>query len=45
MYFRIGRDIVARRMGWATVDAAGIAKIADRITRNLDAMLDTDGGP
>ncbi|WP_374396841.1 CerR family C-terminal domain-containing protein [Tabrizicola sp.] len=45
MYFRIGRDIVARRMGWATVDAAGIAQIADRITRNLDAMLDTDGGP
>lgn len=45
MYFRIGRDIVARRMGWATVDAAGIAQIADRITRNLGAMLDTDGGP
>lgn len=44
MYFRIGRTVVARRMGWAATGAPEIGQIADRISRNLDAMLDTDGG-
>lgn len=45
MYFRIGRSIVARRMGWTTIDAPEIGQITDRISRNLDALLDSDGGP
>ena len=45
MYFRIGRSVVARRMGWTTIDAPEIGQIASRIIRNLDAMLDTDRGP
>lgn len=45
MYFRIGRSVVARRMGWAAIGAPEIGQIAERISRNLDAMLDTDGGP
>ena len=44
MYFRIGRTVVARRMGWASIGAPEIGQIADRIIRNLDIMLDTDGG-
>ncbi len=45
MYFRIGRTVVARRMGWADIGAPEIGQVADRIIRNLDAMLDTDRGP
>jgi len=45
MYFRIGRTVVARRMGWTAIDAPEIGQIASRIIRNLDAMLDTDRGP
>jgi hypothetical protein len=32
-------------MGWAAIGAPEIGQIAERISRNLDAMLDTDGGP
>lgn len=45
LYFRIGRTVVARRMGWAATGASEIDQIASRIIRNLEAMLDTDGGP
>lgn len=44
LYFRIGRTVVARRMGWAVIGAPEIDQIASRIIRNLEAMLDTDGG-
>lgn len=45
MYFRIGQSIVTRRMGWDSVGPDQIAGIADRIIRNLDAMLDRDAAP
>lgn len=43
-YFRIARPIVTRRMGWASIGTAETVQIADRIIRNVDAMLDTDRG-
>jgi len=44
MYFRIGHPVVSRRMGWANIGIAETGQIADRIIRNLDAMLDADRG-
>lgn len=44
MYFRIGQSIVTRRMGWTTLGATEIDQITRRITRNLDAMLDSEQG-
>jgi AcrR family transcriptional regulator len=44
MYFRIGHTVVARRMGWVSIGAAETGQIADRIIRNIDAMLDADRG-
>lgn len=44
MYFRIGQSIVTRRMGWAAIGPTEITQITDRITRNLDAMLDSEKG-
>lgn len=43
MYFRIGRSVVARRMGWAAIGSPEIGQIVGQISRNLDAMLDTEG--
>jgi AcrR family transcriptional regulator len=39
LYFRIGREIVLRRMGWKAVSQAEAAKIAAVITSNIRAMI------
>jgi len=39
-YFRIGRPLVMRRMGWAAIGPDELAAIAGRLHANLDAMLD-----
>ncbi len=40
VYFRIGRPIVLRRMGWADTGRAEAEAIADVLCRNLRAMLE-----
>ncbi|MCV2867149.1 CerR family C-terminal domain-containing protein [Defluviimonas sp. WL0002] len=39
IYFRIGRPIVERRMGWAAIGPAEAQKIVDRLTQHLRAIL------
>ncbi|MCX7888908.1 MAG: CerR family C-terminal domain-containing protein [Rhodobacteraceae bacterium] len=41
-YFRIGRPLVLRRMGWDGLDGPALAAILDRLHRNIDAMLDSE---
>jgi hypothetical protein len=40
VYFRIGRPIVQRRMGWADIGPAEAARIADILARNLRAAIE-----
>lgn len=44
MYFRIGRAIVTRRMGWPSYGPDEIARIARTITGNVDVLLDANTG-
>lgn len=39
IYFRIGRPIVERRLGWSEIGPAEAEKIADRLTLHLRAIL------
>lgn len=39
LYFRIGRPIVTRRMGWAAIGPAEAAAIADLLAANLRALI------
>lgn len=39
VYFRIGREVVKRRMGWSEIGAEEAARIASVATGNLDAVL------
>lgn len=39
VYFRIGREVVLRRMGWPTIGPAEADKISSVARINLDAML------
>jgi len=41
-YFRIGQEIVLRRMGWKAYDAAQADAIAAIVVRNLHACLDAE---
>lgn len=43
-YFRIGRRVVTRRMGWTAFGPAEIDQIIQTIVGTLDAMLDARGG-
>jgi TetR/AcrR family transcriptional regulator, regulator of cefoperazone and chloramphenicol sensitivity len=38
-YFRIGRPVILRRMGWDGIDPAAAGRIADLICRNLEDLL------
>lgn len=40
LYFRIGRPVVMRRMGWTAIGADEATRIADCLVRNLDHLLD-----
>lgn len=44
MYFRIGQPIVTRRMGWTGIGPTEIDKITNRLTSNLDALLNGETG-
>jgi AcrR family transcriptional regulator len=44
IYFRIGRPIVTRRMGWTAIGPMEVRQITDRIVRNLDALLASERG-
>jgi len=39
VYFRIGRSVVARRMGWAEIGPAEAERITDTLLVNFDALL------
>ncbi|OYX43569.1 MAG: hypothetical protein B7Z02_08490 [Rhodobacterales bacterium 32-67-9] len=39
LYFRVGRPIVTRRMGWDAIDAAEAGRIADILVANLHSIL------
>jgi hypothetical protein len=39
VYFRIGREVVMRRMGWDGIGDAEAAKVLDVTRDNLKAML------
>jgi AcrR family transcriptional regulator len=43
VYFRIGREVVARRMGWDGIGDAEAAKVLDVTRDNLKAMLAARG--
>jgi TetR/AcrR family transcriptional regulator, regulator of cefoperazone and chloramphenicol sensitivity len=45
MYFRIGRPIVERRMGWQHMGAAEAAGIADILIGNLHAIIERERRP
>jgi AcrR family transcriptional regulator len=40
LYFRIGRELVTRRMGWDTIDAGEANQIVAIITANLRALIE-----
>ena len=42
LYFRIGRPIVIRRMGWAALGPAEAATIADLLAGNLRGMIERE---
>lgn len=44
MYFRIGRPIVTRRLGWENYGPTEIQRITHRVLQNLDAVLDREKG-
>jgi hypothetical protein len=44
VYFRIGREVVLRRMGWDGIGEAEAARILDVTRDNLNAMLAARGG-
>lgn len=39
LYFRVGRPIVTRRMGWGTLGPAEAARVADILAANLHSIL------
>lgn len=39
LYFRIGREVVMRRMGWQEIGSREAAMIATAVTNNLNAIL------
>lgn len=45
LYFRIGRPIVARRMGWETLGPAEAEAIADLLAANLGSLLERERRP
>lgn len=45
LYFRIGRPIVARRMGWETLGPAEAETIADLLAANLRSLLERERRP
>jgi AcrR family transcriptional regulator len=45
VYFRIGRPVVGRRMGWAAIGPAEAARIADVVVSNLRAVLEKERQP
>ncbi|WP_108853476.1 CerR family C-terminal domain-containing protein [Albidovulum aquaemixtae] len=42
LYFRIGRPIVERRLGWSALGPAEAARIGDLLAANLHAILDRE---
>jgi hypothetical protein len=42
LYFRIGRPIVARRMGWHHIGSEEARKIADLLIDNLHAIIEQE---
>lgn len=42
LYFRIGRPIVRRRMGWTAIGADEAGRIADVLCANLNAILESE---
>jgi hypothetical protein len=42
LYFRIGRPIVARRLGWDDPGAAEASQIADLLAANLKSILERE---
>jgi hypothetical protein len=42
LYFRIGRPIVTRRMGWAALGPAEAAVIADVLAGNLRCLVERE---
>lgn len=45
VYFRIGRPVVGRRMGWQTAGAEEARQIADILVGNLHAMIERERRP
>lgn len=39
LYFRLGQPVVRRRMGWAAIGPEEAGRIADRLARNLHAII------
>src|SRR5690606_23743114 len=42
LYFRVGRPVVTRRMGWDTLGPAEAGEIADLLAANLHSLLERE---